>query len=1116
MIKAEDFLKLLEEKDLLPAEMVDKLRKQVAQSQKPILATAIAKRLIEKGYLTRPLAKRLLTTSAESKPDADKEPADEKSTDEEYNIVISEPVKEEPIAEEAVMGDVVEDAGIVQDAMADPSFDTAADGGGSLAPRRKRGLVGKLLPERNRRRKANVWDSSLLLLGGGGLAILVILAGIFIWVFWGNTGDAMLEAADSSYKEGAYQTAISKYDEFLKKFPDHQAASPARVRRGLARMRNATEGTGDYAKSLDVTIEVLGKISSEDGFGEARDELRSLLPTVAEGLSKQAHEKNSPEYVAKTREALALVEKYVSKSHRPVTRLDDVKSLLAMTEMRIARDDELAKATAAMQKAIDEGKTPQAYIIRRSLLKRYPGLLDNEELRKSLLAVTAAEQKAVRRVDEEKRAQKPDAADGQAAVSIARRTLNKQVSGVQGDVVVAMADDAVYGLNAGNGTLLWRREVGFGDSSQKLAFTAMRVSKQADSDVLFVDKKSQSLERASAATGDPRWRLPVGEPFDAAPVIDGSRLLVATQSGRLLTADISSGDSPGYISLPQKLSVSPVVDSKRSRIYQVADHSNLYVLSANDGKCETVLYLGHEPGSISASPVIISKYLVLAENVGADSAKLRILALEPKDKKPAPFLLQEITLEGHVDTAPVVSGPRMLVTTDQGRVYALGISRVNAARPLEKVGQLQTSTTKNLVRYPLLVGDQFWVADDHLNKYEIQASLGTLKAKWSTCKDSVFLQPIKTIGNCVFSARRRVGLPGIVVSAIGIDQPDVFWETYLAVGPAVEPFVGAGENNVTIVTSLGGVFEINTNTLESGKQSVLDNPLVAINQIQRPVSGVARMRDGLLIVSTGRGSEQLEVFDPQATPKKFRPLVLPDALAANPIAFGKGIIAPCVAGQVFVLNPRSGGRLLEPFQPKQSATDRPDWQLPVDAGDSVLLSDGRKTLYRLGAVQQPKAHLAALNTVELDARMVTVPSIVGKTAYVVDEKDNLHPLALPKLDPGKPQPLGGRCTWGPYSVGDSLLVANDADKLLCFDADGKLSWSAGLIHGRPVGRPLAVGGDFILASYDGVVWRVAAATGKESAKLETGHSLGAGPVLLGDKLLLCGHDGSLYLIDQPK
>ena len=60
MISAERFLSLLEEKDLLPPGVMAKLRQQVAQAKNPPKASGVAKALIDKGYLTPVLAKRLL------------------------------------------------------------------------------------------------------------------------------------------------------------------------------------------------------------------------------------------------------------------------------------------------------------------------------------------------------------------------------------------------------------------------------------------------------------------------------------------------------------------------------------------------------------------------------------------------------------------------------------------------------------------------------------------------------------------------------------------------------------------------------------------------------------------------------------------------------------------------------------------------------------------------------------------------------------------------------------------------------------------------------------------------------------------------------------------------
>jgi hypothetical protein len=60
MISAQQFLSVLEEKDLVPKELLLGLHKRIAQSSQPVTAAEIAQTLIDEGYLTPALANRLL------------------------------------------------------------------------------------------------------------------------------------------------------------------------------------------------------------------------------------------------------------------------------------------------------------------------------------------------------------------------------------------------------------------------------------------------------------------------------------------------------------------------------------------------------------------------------------------------------------------------------------------------------------------------------------------------------------------------------------------------------------------------------------------------------------------------------------------------------------------------------------------------------------------------------------------------------------------------------------------------------------------------------------------------------------------------------------------------
>ena len=105
--------------------------------------------------------------------------------------------------------------------------------------------------------------------------------------------------------------------------------------------------------------------------------------------------------------------------------------------------------------------------------------------------------------------------------------------------------------------------------------------------------------------------------------------------------------------------------------------------------------------------------------------------------------------------------------------------------------------------------------------------------------------------------------------------------------------------------------------------------------------------------------------------------------------------------------------------------------------------------------------------------------------------------------------------WGPYSVGKVVLAATDKGRLLAVDARQQVVWQTGLKYGPPIGTPVSSGGDIYLSSQSGVVWRVAAADGKELGRVDAGCPLGTGPLLLGSRLIVGGHDGSLLEVKKP-
>jgi len=1160
MISPEEFIDVLQKKDLVAPELIEHLRQQIARPSARLSAALIAKWLVDRGHLSRLLAQRLLDRAEEDSP-ADKLKAQgelswekqAKEDEEELGLAPlddeipspsirkkrpkSAPAPDRPAAKPKTPArpagsrpapqpppsglDPLE--GLMdRDDLSAETIPTAAP----LAPvGRRRRLFGLA-----RRRGRRNWDSPLMLLGGGGLLLLVIALAALIWSLRGRGADELLKAAEEDYRAASYTQAIAKYEKYLESYGNRPGPEPslARVRCGLAKLRQATDYSTDWTKSLAIAQEVLGEIAQEAAFQvEAQPELVAMLPKLAEELAGQAHKERNPTLVQKTEEAVALVNKYIRPSSRPVTKLADIDARLALTKREIARGEELEKAVAGMKRAVAAQQTAEAYRIHADLLKQYPRLIDDPKLRETVVEVSEAQLSEVTIVDEPRAAETSEPQAGTlASVALAPRTANAPVPNAEKHVIYAVAQGVAYGLDAASGKIVWRRRVGFADNGRSLAFPPTAMAPTPGSDAIMVDAERNEVLRVEAGTGKPRWRHAVGEPFDGHPVVAGERLLVPTRSGRLVRIDLQTGDSPGYVQFPQALRVAPAVDLRRSTIYQVAEHSNLFVVNLSDGRPKQVVYLGHDPGSVTVPPVILDNYLIVAENDGVKHATLRVLTLEPGKKDDPPVrLIQSARLQGHVDVAPQVSGVRVLVATDQAELYVFEISSKDPESPLAQVTQARAATEQSLddrtspeglIRFPLFLGAQVWIADSQLTLYDVQSSKGRLQPRAVHHGRSATLQPPVMIGQTVFHVRRRMGLPGVLVSAVAPEAAEPLWEIHLAAPLAVKPMVDAAAERITAVTATGAVFHVETQSLQG--QTVADRPTVALKptELRGPVGAVAPLPGGAVALAVGKAAEQLSIYDPQDGPR-LRLLYLPDTtLAARPLAFAGGLLVPCAVGQAYLLNPRSGDFLADPFQPPLPAGARVAWSDPIPLGDDeFLLAENGSGLYRIAVKAEPRAHLAVEAHAVLALPLASPLAVLGETVYGVDGSGSLATFKLPDLTPGKPRALGARNDWGPGRVGERVLLATADDQLHCLDAEGQMAWQVALPYGPLAGDPLATEGGFVLASQSGVVWCVEADTGKEAGKIEAGCPLATGPVALGDALLVGGDDGSLFKIQKP-
>jgi len=982
--------------------------------------------------------------------------------------------------------------------------------------------------------RQNVWDSKLLYLGGVGL-VAIILLGITLWYsLTRGTAAEMLQAADEDYRSAAYAQAIAKYEKFLKRFPKDPNVSLARVKISTGRMWQTVEGSSDKTRALETAKRELPLIENEAAFAQMRSELASILPDIADGFATQARNQEdmqrAQELVDLAEEAMQLVNNpsYIPTSQRKSieTKLASIDENIVLANRNINMSKRLAESVKQMREAAESGDTVQAFRIRHVLLNGerdddgkvdvagYPELRTAPELVEATKFITDRERELVKITDQAIAAETGDHPKPSLyPVALASRHTEKD-AGNASHVISVLARGAIYGLKASDGELLWRRFVG-----HETLIPPQPVSLQSGADVIAVDSRRQELLCLESTTGALKWRLPLGEPCFA-PVLQGRRALVALQSGKLLDVDLASGQSSRQIVLPMSVSVSPGTSQVR-RLYQVGEHSNLYVLDDQDFQCREVYYLAHKPGTVAVPPVMVLGHLFVAVNTGRDFCELHVLKADENGQSLAPAR-DPLRLSGRVTTPLLVAGARVLVITDLGAIQILEVNPANEKEPvINAVAPVVASFQTPMDSFPVLDGGRLWVGNDRLTRFEIQTSRNQLASQWIEYQRDVFVAAPQVIGDSVYHLRRRKDSPAYTATASEAATGKTLWEVDLAT-PAALLNVDKEKSQVAAVTMQAELFEVTPDVFRAGK---LDQAAASALGAARTVAfdrPIALSNDRWALAGDqDRG--KIVLYKPQATSAagrlEMRPLkpAAEAGVTASPVFFQDGLLVPLDNGQVALVDPETGQEKMLPLQAPTAGGVKTQWRRPAVTGDHFVLADKQGKLYRVTVNDTPEPHLETVTQADRGSEIASDLAAAGDTVYAVVREassDTVISIAAADLAAGNEWPLDGRVVWGPETIGDWVLIATDRGKLLCLEAGQKQRWTIDLKYGSLAGRPLVHEGDLLLASISGTVWRVSGADGKEIAKNEIGNPLATGPEFFGAQglLLLGGSDGTMHLI----
>ncbi|HZL90909.1 MAG TPA: PQQ-binding-like beta-propeller repeat protein [Pirellulaceae bacterium] len=972
-------------------------------------------------------------------------------------------------------------------------------------------------------RPKSPWENpTYLLLGGGFFLFLVIVFGLLYFALFRTPVAELFARAGEDYEAGSLGAAKEKYEQFLSRADSKSSdASLARVRLGMIDFRQAS-GEGRNPKAgIDAANRILPELLKEERFDDSRLYLRPILVTMANASAKAAQSakttEKKEELVVQTEEALKLVENasYLPSSLRAEVQpqINQTLDILKAARRSIDQDKDLVKAIAAMNGSIEAKDAAQAYRTRTELLRTYPALEADAKLIEATSLVSAMEQSQVKLQEEALTPSTQDAAPESATVVVSQPSGGD--SGLTNQFVATLVQGAVYGFDAKDGKLLWRRYVGYDTVAWPLA-----VSSESGADLLLVDGQRHALMRVQAATGQLVWRLDLGQPF-APPIVGTENVYVTTADSRIVEINLASGQSQRQVHLPQAPSVSPTFDSRKLRLYQLGQHSTLFVLDAERLSCTEAFYLGHKAGAIFVPPVAVLDHVLVVESPGDDFSLVHALAPDAETKK-LKRAVEPIRLKGRVVVPLQVERNRVIAATDQGQVAVLQVEPNNKDQPVRQLAVNKATGNAEAHNYFAIAPGQAFVSGKGVACLEIQATNQELVSTWQLHAGDTFVAPPQVIGKVLFHVRRPKSSLATIVEACQVGDGKTIWKTEIA-APVAAMSYDQGRQEVTAVTSRGRVYEIPIAATAGGN---IDKPAYVPlpGSESMSLTDVVELGSGKLAILGPQSSEHALVYDPSAAGRRTQQIKFAtDTRQASSAAtfFQGGLVVPQLSGQVLLLDPVSAGHKAQPYQPPLEAGRRIGWTRPVAIppdGTALAIADGERTIYRLTIRPQPQPHLESLGEVPVESDVVAPLAASADTVFAVVRSaavDLVVALQGSELTNAGKSPLKGRVQFGPVSAAGLVFIADEA-QLHAFQSGSKPLWSQPLAHGLPALAPLAADSDVLVVTRSGAVCRLAKDSGQELAVTQIGQPAGNAASIVGDKIVVAGADGTLYIVPLPK
>lgn len=953
-----------------------------------------------------------------------------------------------------------------------------------------------------------------LAISGTLLSLCVVGLVLFLWVR-SSSAEKQYDAAMDDVSSGLYASAIRRFDQFLESFPEGELAEQAVVWRGIARVRQFTEGSaGDWENAFNAAQQLYDEASEYPFYRQRGKDVYELMHKIGLGLAEKAKTTADPQLKTLAQEAVKFTERYVPAENFSPEGIAAIQAAIAEAEFVISKDQYRTQMLAEMEKSVTDLKPLDVYKYHQMLYGRYPELRGDEVAQSLRERARQLERSQIKFVSDVNIEEKP-AGEVAPAWGLVKHTAEPTAKAA-GALTAFQVQDTIYALDNGNGEVAWRYPTGFPTS-----FSPASVPGDATR-MLVHCSKDNTLTLLDAKEGKPTWcrdlqdRQPV---FGTEPLIRRGQifLFVVKQDepdlGRMLVLQLQSGAEVGEYIFPQPLIGAPILDSQRDSLLILGQWATVYDINLREQACQQVIPVDHESGAIRATPLLASRFLFLVENQGNGKSTLRCLVVSERDGSVRDR--QQIPLSGEVLTAPAVAGGRIFITTDKDLLYVYELGGEADPKPLAPLFVPPDSREPpgfQPIVFP--VDDQnCWTVSKTLRWIPLRLGQPITGPEWEGELPGLPSAHPVEYRKLLIVASNDTEAKAISVRAMDTQTRKIVWECQLGHQPEA---IRSDPNSQTLQWfDRDGGRQLEEQEIASdkvvhipipGKKSDIDRrQYVTFRTLSEWNDGVVQW--------AGIGHNRLMYFPANGLGKE---VVLPCVVSGKPAILNDGLLIPGMDGFLYWIDPRTGRELAEPFMGPyvEGSPSRLRSVTAVDPSKIILVAD--QQVLRLELKQTPFAHFQPTASTTLDRVAATQLVNLEDRIFMAHgaELVSLQPETLEILDRWS---LKSHVDKPPVSIGKNVIFITQQNEMVCLGGTkGQISilWEWKL-DSPVVGQPVAVEDGFWVALANGRLVKHALDEQRILHETTAGRALVDGPWQVGDRLATLAADGSVATVARP-